>query len=146
MNTQLISHEARKAVQVGYDNHWRFRVVGQGEVPEKAFYQDEWIFDPVQVPVVAQDRISALKRSGIHIKGFVVAHEAPRLLTAPAPKPDFKNGLTPDILPDTNQLFSNLIQGLLFFVTLILQVALLDPAVIVVLEDGTWLEVMTWYE
>ena len=148
MNT-LISYEARKAVKVGYDNHWRFRVVGQGDVPEKSYYKDEWIFSPVEAPVIAQDRLSALKRSGVQVKGFVIAHEAPRLLTAPAPrvheKVHFKN-TSPDILPDVGTVIRSLVTGLLWFMALIFQVALLDPALIVVLEDGTWLEVMTWYE
>lgn len=145
MNT-IISYEARKAVQVGYDNHWRFRVVGQGDVPEKSYYKDEWIFDPVEAPVVAQDRLSALRRSGVQIKGFVIAHEAPRLLSAPAPKTDFKVASTPDILPDVGTAIGKIATGLLWVFLFIFQVALLDPALIVVLEDGTWLEVMTWYE
>ncbi len=147
MDTQLISYEARKAVQVGYENHWRFRVVGQGEVPEKSFYRDEWIFEPIKAPQMAQDRLDTLKRSGIRFKGFVIAHEAPRLLTAPAPKKhDFKNNQTGAIVPDTSEILGNLVQGLLLFIAFIFQAALLDPALIVVLEDGTWLEVMTWYE
>ncbi|MBL8049618.1 MAG: hypothetical protein JNM46_00210 [Anaerolineales bacterium] len=147
MNTKIISYEARRAIQVGYKNHWRFRVVGQGEVPVQPFYKDEWVFEPVNVPQVAQDRIETLKRFGFSFKGFVIAHEAPRLLPAPAPKKqDFKNNQTVGILPDVEALLGNLLKGLLFFLTFIFQVALLDPALIVVLEDGTWLEVMTWYE
>jgi hypothetical protein len=147
MNTKIISYDARKAVQVGYDNHWRFRVVGQGEVPAESFYRDEWVFEPIKAPQVAQDRIEKLKQSGIRFKGFVIAHEAPRLLSAPAPKKnDFKNNQTSGILPDAEALFGNLLKGFLFFLTFVFQVALLDPALIVVLEDGTWLEVMTWYE
>jgi len=143
--TTLISYEARKAVQVGYDNHWRFRVVGQGDVPERSYYKKEWVYEAVEAPQKGLDRIETLRRSGISIKGFVVAHEAPKLLTAPAPKKDFKN-TTPVILPDIGKVVSSLAMGLLWFMALIFQVALLDPALIVVLEDGTWLEVMTWYE
>jgi len=147
MNTKIISYEARRAIQIGYNNHWRFRVVGQGEVPTESFYRDEWVFEPVAIPQVAQDRIEVLKRFGFRFKGFVIAHEAPRLLSAPTPKKqDFKNNQTSHILPDTQRLLGNLIQGFVFFFAFIFQVALLDPALIVILEDGTWLEVMTWYE
>ena len=149
MNTQLISHEARKAIQVGYENHWRFRVVGIGGVPEKSYYRDEWVYEPTEAPQSAQDRLDVLKGSGIGIKGFVIAHEAPRLLSAPATAPkkqDFKNNQTDGIVPDTSEVVSKLVQGFVFFLALIFQAALLDPALIVVLEDGTWLEVMTWYE
>jgi hypothetical protein len=147
MNTQIISNVARKAVRVGYENHWRFRVVGQGEVPKDSFYRDEWVFEPVEAPQMAQDRLALLKRSGIRFKGFVIAHEAPRLLTAPASKKhDSKNNQTKTIVPETSQFFEKLGEALLFFILIIFQAALLDPALIVVLEDGTWLEVMTWYE
>lgn len=147
MNTQLITYEARRAIQIGYANHWRFRVVGQGEVPAQSFYKDEWVFEPIDAPQVAQDRIETLKRFGFGIKGFVIAHEAPRLLTAPAPKKqDFKNNQTKDILPEVEAIFGVFLKGVLFFFSLVFQAALLDPALIVVLEDGTWLEVMTWYE
>lgn len=147
MNTKIISYEARRAIQIGYENHWRFRAVGQGEVPTESFYREEWVFEPIKAPQVAQDRIEKLKQSGIRFKGFVIAHEAPRLLSAPAPKKqDFKNNQTNNILPDVEAFFGALLKGFLFLLTLIFQVALLDPALIVVLEDGTWLEVMTWYE
>jgi len=147
MNTKIISYEARRAIQIGYASHWRFRVVGQGEVPAQSFYKDEWVFEPINAPQVAQDRIETLKRFGFNFKGFVIAHEAPRLLSAPEPKKqDFKNNQTNDILPDVEAFLGILLKGFLFFLTLIFQVALLDPALIVILEDGTWLEVMTWYE
>jgi len=146
MNTQLITSEARKAIQIGYQNHWRFRVVGRGDVPKNAYYKDEWVFEPINSPNVAQDRLKALKQKGICFKGFVIAHEAPRLLTMQTPKvpkPDFKNK---DILPDLENLVVNVMFGLGYFFSLLFQMVLLDPALIVILEDGTWLEVMTWYE
>jgi hypothetical protein len=147
MNKQLVSQEAYRAVRIGYENHWRFRVVGHGDVPQESFYRDEWVFEPVDAPQMAQDRLDALQRSGIRFKGFVIAHEAPRLLAAPAPKKhDFKNNQTGAILPDNSELFAGMVQGVLFLISLIFQAALLDPALIVILEDGTWLEVMTWYE
>lgn len=146
MKTQLITYEARKAVQIGYENHWRFRVVGTGELPKNSYYKDEWVFVPVEAPQIAHDRLETLKRSGIRFKGFVIAHEAPRVLTAPATipkKPDFKNK---DIVPDVGTMVRDLAMGLLFVFSVVFQAVLLDPALIVILEDGTWLEVMTWYE
>jgi hypothetical protein len=96
---------------------------------------------------MAQDRLEALQRSGVRFKGFVIAHEAPRLLAAPAPeKHDFKNSKTGAILPDNGEFLAGMVQAVAFLITLIFHAALLDPALIVILEDGTWLEVMTWYE
>ncbi|MBI5954471.1 MAG: hypothetical protein HY865_22670 [Chloroflexi bacterium] len=136
MNTQ-ITRDAQKAVQVGFENHWRFRVVSESD------YKDQWITERVtEAPVMVQDRVLALKRSGIRIKEFVIAHEAPRLLSAPKV---FKT-TTPDILPATKTILETLVKGFIFFLTIVLQAAVLDPAVIVVLEDGTEIEVMKWYE
>jgi hypothetical protein len=147
MNTQLISYDARRAIQVGYENHWRFRVVGQGQMPEEAYYSDEWVYEPAETPQMAHDRLDALKRSGIHMKGFVIAHEAPRLLATPTSKKHIlKNNQDEAIVPDAGKILDSFVQGFLFFVAIVFQAALLDPALIVILEDGTWLEVMTWYE
>lgn len=130
MNT-IISYQARQAIAIGRKNHWRFSVT------EK---RDEWVYETVEVPQVGLDRIDALRRAGVRINGFVVGHEAPRILTAPKEekKHDFK--ITPVSIPDLSFLFefAFLIVGAVF------RAVLLDPALIVVLEDGTWLEVMNW--
>jgi hypothetical protein len=127
---KIISYEAKRAIAIGRRNHWRFRVVSKAP---------EWVYEEVLAPTVALDRIAVLKRAGVPIKGFVIAHEAPKLLAAPKeePKPP-----SPQILLD----FSPLEEVLKFVGNLFLIAILLDPALIVVLEDGTWLEVMTWYE
>lgn len=126
MNT-IISYQARQAIAIGRQNHWRFKVTQK---------RDEWVYETVEVPQVGKDRIDALRRAGVRINGFVVGHEAPRLLTAPKEekKHDFK--ITPVSIPDLSWMLELVVT--LFFS------ALLDPALIVVLEDGTWLEVMNW--
>jgi hypothetical protein len=127
----IISYEAKKAIEVGRANHWRFSVI------EKA---KEWVYEEVDEVSIGLDRINALRAAGIGIRGFVVAHEAPRLLMPPKveKKDDFKiNSSIPqfDFLPIVFLIFEILFRAIL-----------LDPALIVVLEDGTWLEVMTWYD
>ncbi len=146
MNTQIVSYQARQAIQIGRMHHWRFRVVGTGEVPTQPFYKEEWVYVPVKKPEMGQDRLQALISRGIRIKGFVIAHEAPRLLSAPASKPKNANTTSVGILPETQTVIDNLVSGMLLFFSLVFQVVLLDPALIVVLDDGTWLEVMSWYE
>ena len=136
MNAILPSKLARTAVSVGFKNHWRFRVVGENA------YKDEWVKERVtEAPRKAQDRIVALKRAGIPIKEFVVAHEAPRLLCAPKEEPKVvKQSKT----QTASFPLGEILQFLVYL--FILPLTMLDPALIVVLEDGTWLEVMTWYE
>ncbi len=146
MNTQIISYEAKKAIAVGRRNHWRFRVTGQGELPKESAYKNEWWFEPVTDPEYGKERLAALRRAGVRFKGIVIAHEAPRLLVAPK-EPDFKiNPSIPASNMSTNDLASDLAMGLVLLISVFFQAILLDPALIVVLEDGTWLEVMTWYE
>lgn len=138
----LITNQARKSILIGRQNHWRFKVVGSGDLPEVPTYKENWWFEPTTTPDMGRERIEALRASGVQIKGILIAHEAPKLLPAPKaePKPEPKQDFK--ISPIVSQITEFLLAFLLLFV----QVILIDPALIVVLDDGTWLEVMTWYE
>ena len=144
----LISPEAKRAIDLAYKEHWRFRVVGQGEVPTTPSYKDQWWFIPTSDPEHGKDRIEALRRAGVRFKGIVVAHEAPKMLVSPK-EPDFKINPSPSI-PASNtsasDLAGGLVMGLALLISVVFQALLLDPALIVILEDDTWLEVLTWYE
>ena len=149
MNTQIISQQARQAILAGRRIHQRFKVVGHGDLPEEPFYKDEWWFETIQtMPDKGKACLEELQRAKVHIKGMVIAHEAPRLLTAPKATPkkeDFEVPANP-ILPAVEVVASVFVTILLVVFGLAFRAVLLDPALIVVLEDGTWLEVMTWYE
>ena len=84
MNTQtymsqevklVYSDMAQQAIELGYVRHYRFRVVGSGEVPKKPFYQGSWWFEPVNEPPFGKEILDYLKQSGVAYKGIVVAHE-----------------------------------------------------------------------
>jgi hypothetical protein len=150
MDTFIISQETRRAMLAIRQIHGRASVVRQGELPLKPFYEDQWWYETIHtVPDVAKPAVDALQRARVHIKGMVIAHEAPRLLTAPKEAPnkeeDFKVQDNP-ILPAVEAVASIFVTILLIVFGLAFRVVLLDPALIVVLEDGTWLTVMTWYE
>jgi hypothetical protein len=133
------SKQAREAISVGYQNHWRFRVVNENS------YKRDWVTETLsEAPVKAQERIQTLKKSGISIQGFVVAHEAPRLLTAPMATPSVEP--QPKTQPVTSTANFPITEILIFMFTMFFQAILLDPAIIAVLDDGTWLEIMTYYE
>jgi len=143
----LISYQASQAIQVGRKNHWRFRVVGQGDIPPKPFYRDQWVFEPqTTIPDIGQDRINALRASGMRFKGFLVAHEAPSVLSSPkvAQNANQAKQQVTEILPERTIGF--IAELVVIFLQMFFYAILLDPALIVVLEDETWLEVMTWYE
>jgi hypothetical protein len=153
MKNIIYSPYATKAVAAGDQHHMGFRVVGCGEVPHESFYQDEWWYQPVDsestIPESGLKRLEILKKAGIKIKGAVIAHEAPRLLCAPTPEPETKKHPSTDrgVEFDLLRVLGAVLSGLLMVLGIFLVAAIrIDPALIVVLEDDTWLEVMTWYE
>jgi hypothetical protein len=153
MKNIIYSPFATMAVAAGDQHHMGFKVVGCGEVPHESFYQDEWWYQPVEsestIPSSGLKRLDVLRKAGIKIKGVVIAHEAPRLLNAPKPEPKNTNHPSTDRGADFDlqRVLGTVLSGLLMVFGIFLLVAIrVDPALIVVLEDDTWLEVMTWYE
>ena len=154
MNKQMIvySQYASKAIAAGRKRHMRFRAVNQGEVPSEPFYEDGWWYEILEsestIPPQGRERIEILKKAGIPIKGMVVAHEAPKLLSAPqeAEKEQPSRNVSRDLLPVIRGVVEVL--GIILAVIGVVFLAALrvDPALIVVLDDGTWLEIMTWYD
>lgn len=135
MNAIVPSTLAKEAIAIGFKNHWRFRAV------QETTYKKEWRTETItEAPQTAQERLDALRTAGISFKTILIAHEAPRLLTAPLPIKEKKKVEAVKVDPFP------ILEVLGFIVTFFFQAILLDPALIVVLEDGTWLEVMTWYE
>lgn len=150
---QIISQDLVKTFQVAEDNHYLFRVIGQGDLPEAPIYRDGWWLGTVtEVPREGIERVEKLKRAGVRIKGFVVAHETPKLLMGaePVKKYDFKvlKGIvtTLGIFGGVLLVIPTLLAGIANTAVLLFAMVLIDPALIVVLEDGTWVEVATWLE
>ncbi len=138
----IITKDARDAIAIGRQNHWRFRVVQE---------TDGWIYDHTKAPLVVQERLETLRRSGVQFGEVIIAHEAPKVL--PAPSVHRKIQIAPILSGLAKVLgMTAVLAAVAGFVAvaapilLLGAVILIDPAVIVVLEDGTWLEVMTWYE
>jgi hypothetical protein len=153
MNIQIIqSTEAKKALVLARQYHWFFRVIGTSKMIPNPTYKDGWWLVPVQddktiIPKNATQRVEKLIANGVRIQGVIVAHEAPKLLYAP-PKEPFK--IDYDAIGKTiEQIAAGLASviatmfGILF---LLVPMAMIDPALIVVLEDGSWVEVMRWYD
>jgi len=131
------------------------RVVGQGDVPLDPFYLDEWWYSRVTeestIPAEGLRRIEALVKGGVPIKCLMIRHEAPRLLTAPQEEMQGKKERADtyadfDAFPILQAILA-ILGAVLTLVGSIFAMAMrLDPALIVVLPDGTYLEALTWYD
>ncbi|MFC1879101.1 hypothetical protein ACFLZW_04240 [Chloroflexota bacterium] len=152
MQIQKLTKETKQVVALAKNNHWGFRVLGYGDVITSPVYHNQWWFVPAEqddstIPGRATNRVQAILDAGHKIQGVIVAHEAPKLLQ------DSRQAnmdiLTGQHVKDAVGVLVRVVTtaatffGYLFAFGLL---ALVDPALIVVLEDGTWVEVMRWYE
>jgi hypothetical protein len=87
----------------------------------------------------AKTRIAEIRRSGVKIQGLVLGHEAPKLFMTP-PKPKVETAQAPKSDADLSWI------PMLFLEMLLSPIMLIDPALFIVLEDGTWVEVLSWLE
>lgn len=151
MYIQKVSREAREVVNFGREKHWRFHPIQASGKLATPVIIDDWLFIPVDddtsiIPGTALARVEAIKSAGFKTQGLILAHEAPKMLPMPKRQPKPKTEEAPKV---NTSLIVEFITGALEvfgYVLLFSAMAIVDPALIVVLEDGTWLEVMTWYE
>jgi hypothetical protein len=111
------------------------------------------------IPVWALKRVREISRAQIKIRRLVLAHEAPvepvkipwKVASVPEPEPE---PAKPGLSSQKTLVIAGAIAGvflipfilpILFAGAAILGLAYLDPALIVELEDGTWVEVARWY-
>ncbi len=147
MDNIVLSEQARAAMKVAEDRHWRFQFLGYGAVPEEPFYYREWWYMPAtEIPEDGQRRINALKKAGVPISGLVIAHETPKMLMAPQETTVPAPVQAASSIPTFDG--SSMLEGVLFALGLVcsaaFQALLVDPALIIVLPDGEWISVLTW--
>jgi hypothetical protein len=149
------SRYATEALTVARNNGMTMRVVGQGDVPLEPFYLDEWWYSLLSaestIPAEGVRRINALVKGGVPIECLMIRHEAPRLLTAPKEEQKAEKSKTATspsfrVLPLLGVILGVLGAILTVFGYIFITAIQLDPAIIAVLPDGTWVEVVTWYE
>jgi len=148
------SRYATEALTVAKSNGLTMRVVGQGDVPLEPFYLDEWWYSRVSaestIPAEGLRRIQALAKGGVPIEYLMIRHEAPRLLAASktekrAAKVKTATDVSFDPFPLLKVILGVLGAIVAVFGYIFIAAIHLDPAIIAVLPDGTWLEVVTWY-
>ena len=172
-----VSPETADLMELGSRRRWRPRVVGRATLLTDPVFLGDWWLVPVEqdtspIPKRASDRVQAIFEAGLRPKGFVVAHEAPALLPAPASagKPRRRRivelrrllskrvvlGVGAAVLlvlfgPMLLKLLVTAIVGLVAAVATPLlaigalgAVVLVDPVLIAVTEDGFWVEIDRW--
>jgi len=147
-----------RVLDLADQNHWGFRLKDGGEMIQNPEYREGWWYLPVKgdeeiIPAKAKERIEALKRADIPIEGLVLGHEAPKLLSAPTKEIDFKPIQVPwETVSKAGEIAVKIVGTAIVMMAyvagaiLTMGFLLLDPALYVVLPDGTWVEVLSWYE
>lgn len=162
---KLISPETRRVLTLGREKYWGFRVSeGTGVLAEET-YKDGWWYLPTDSMQItrASKRIEVIKSSGVRVRQVIIAHEAPKLLCGPQ-KPDQINkgkiaiwvatGLLAAVGVVTaaamiTMVIMYLLVPLVIGMAVVMMMGLgllIDPVAIIVLEDGTRIEVLRWVE
>ena len=152
------SREAGQLIALGRAHYWPFYIIGRAPMIQEPVRLGDWLLIPAQqdttvIPPRAMKRIRAIFEAGITPQGFVVVHEAPKLLKAPiAPR------IEPKTLPTTipspqgsvdfaaaletglSALASLLVPMLYLFVA----AALVDPILTCITSDQYWVSIDQW--
>jgi len=163
----VYAKQTRQVLNLGQRNGWDFQVMGVAELPQRPVHLENWVIIPAQedhtpVPPRTLQRIQSIYAAGLRPQGFVVVHEAPRQLTAPGRQtPVRNNGSAPQprnevrgressslVLGGIAAVIGTLLEILvtIVFPALMLGLVALDPIVIAVMEDNTWVEIDRWKE
>jgi len=142
------------------ENHWHVKVVDGTGMIDSPEYWDGWVCEPADlsdctIPGDALRRVDQIINKGIPFQGFILAHEAPPMLPAPQIKPkplihweeipwdDIATGMA------TALGYGVMAVGALAASALVLPLVavgvILDPALLIVLDDGTRVEVASWW-
>jgi hypothetical protein len=159
----LVAPETKKFMQLGHQHGWEWFVLGQAPCPSQPVRVGEWLIVPIQhdtsqIPARALERVRAIYEAGLRPKSFVVVHEAPLQLAAPKEKIDNKT-TSPQFFSELTSLLVTgavgsvalgvailaITAALAIPAALLVSAALLDPILIAVTEDDTWIEIDRWY-
>jgi len=171
----LTSPDTRDLLNLSREQRWRCILLGQAPFPDQPVRFHDWLIVPAHldsgnIPERALGRIQTIYASGLRPKGFIVVHEAPKLLASPESHKvqDIKFSML------NNQVRSNLklastavaigtigtvaisgvailaVAGLtmaaLLFIpaAMVMGVTVLDPILIAVTKDNYWIEIDRW--
>jgi hypothetical protein len=118
-----LSGETRQFIALGRQYHWGFRILGQAPIPEEPVWLGDWLLVPAQInsstiPERTLERIDTIFASGIRPQGFVMVHEAPKVLTSSIRTNDDQQEANIQLLPKPTPLeVSTSGEGIIAFIT-----------------------------
>ncbi len=171
--------ETVRLVTLGQEQGWDFHVLGQAPMPIMPVNLGDWLIVPAHqdaspLPERTRGRIQTIFAAGLRPKGFVVVHEAPKLLPAAAQQAGEEYHLSTQsparekamkllkklpgfllaglLVALGATVLAIIVAALLSAILVVGGVALLgtafaavDPILIAVMEDGTWVEIDRWW-
>lgn len=170
----IANSDTHRLMALGRERGWGCAVLGRAPLPDTPVRLGPWLIvpvhqDPSLIPDRALERVQAIFAAGLRPQGFVLVHEAPRLLTAPAhaaPHPWWLPALPPALRPALRAMALGLgavavaliaLVGVAFAAAALISAALLlalpalavgavavDPILVAVTGEGDWVEIDRW--
>jgi hypothetical protein len=172
LNTQNKKYSSGKhLLEFCRSQGWDSKILGNAPLPDQPYRLGTWLIIPSHldtnpIPERAMERIQTLFEKGHRPKGFFIIHEAPKELTpniqnleipktekfSPEIKAKLKSTLsvTGKTLGGAAVLAGSLTLGLIAILValpvLVLGAAIvIDPILVAVTEDNTWVEIDRWW-
>lgn len=171
----IASPNTKKFVELGDQRGWDFFVLGQAPFPNEPARLGDWLIVPAHqdsslIPPRAYERVQSIYAAGLRPKGFIVVHEAPKLL-APPPQQNQEKIRFGILQPKHKKILKYIgsalgvigiataavfgvillalaaiviASALLVPAALIATLVVVDPILIAVTEDDYWIEIDRW--
>ena len=171
----ITSSNTKQFVELGDKQGFEFFVLGQAPFPNEPARLGDWLIVPDHqdsslIPPRAYERVQSIFAAGLRPKGFVVVHEAPKLLAATT-EPNEENIRFGIFRPQHKKLLKRIgtilgvigtaialvlgialialaaiaiASALLIPAALVTGLAVVDPILIAVTADDYWIEIDRW--
>lgn len=155
--------DTQRLLIIAQENHWAVQVFGKAPMVHQPVRVKKWLLvpatmDSTALPDKTMQRLHIIYDEGIRPQGFVMVHEAPLQLKGPStpqkPKPDKEvlKGIGGAVLAlgvlSGSLVFAAgivILGGLLILPAgLLAAAALVDPILVAVMPDNTWVEIDRW--
>ena len=159
----IVGVQTHQLLALAEKQHWPMQVLGKAPMLKQPMRIQDWLLvpstmDSTPIPEETLYRIQTLYKEGVRPQGFVMVHEAPKQLKAPVmqekPKTDKHQwakigGAALGLGAITGSLVVAvgiaIIGGLLILpVGLFAAIVLVDPILVAVMPDDTWVEIDRW--